>query len=107
MAVQTVDDPVLTRFKTALRELYGERLERVVLYGSRARGDADAESDYDVAVFLHDFADRWQEVDRIVPIVTDILYADEAFIHAMPFPAGAYSDRTSLMREIRRDGVDL
>ena len=34
------DAPVLARYRTALREMYGDRLERAVLYGSRARGDA-------------------------------------------------------------------
>lgn len=100
-------NPILKRFRAALDVMYGDRLERVVLFGSRARGDAGEDSDYDVAVFLRDFADRWQEVDRIIPVVTDILYEDEAFIHAMPYRAGAYQDRTSLMREIRREGVDL
>jgi len=28
-------------------------------------------------------------------------------IHALPYRAGSYEDRTSLMREIRRDGIDL
>jgi predicted nucleotidyltransferase len=107
MPSRHIDDPVLRRFRAALDELYGDRIERVVLFGSRARGDADEESDYDIAVFLRDFADRWQEVGRIVPIVTDILYEDAAFIHAMPYRAGAYDDRTPLMREIRREGVDL
>lgn len=107
MPVRPADDPVLKRFRGALHALYGDRLERVVLYGSRARGDFTAESDYDVAVFLRDFADRWQEVDRIVPVVTDILFDDAAFIHALPYRAGAYRDRTPLMREIRREGVDL
>ncbi len=32
-------DAILTRFRAALGEIYGDRLERVVLYGSRARGD--------------------------------------------------------------------
>lgn len=31
--------------------MYGERLERVVLFGSYARGDAGPDSDYDVAIF--------------------------------------------------------
>jgi hypothetical protein len=31
------DDPVLRRFRAALDALYGDRLERVVLFGSRAR----------------------------------------------------------------------
>jgi predicted nucleotidyltransferase len=47
-----VDDPILKRFRAALAELYGDRLERVVLFGSRARGDARADSDYDIAVFI-------------------------------------------------------
>ena len=100
-------DPVLKRFRAQLARLYGDRIERVVVFGSRARGDARPDSDYDVAVFLKDFADRWQEIDRIAPLVTDILYEDGAFIHAMPHRAGSYADRTSLMREIRREGIDL
>jgi predicted nucleotidyltransferase len=47
-------DPILTRFRATLDEIYGPRLERVMLYGSRARGDARDDSDYDVAVFLRD-----------------------------------------------------
>ena len=49
-------DPVLARLRAALD---GDRIERVVLFGSRARGDAGEESDYDVAVFLNDLTDRW------------------------------------------------
>ena len=100
-------DPVLHRFRTELAALYGDRLERVVLFGSRARGEARVDSDYDVAVFLQGLKDRWQEVDRIVPLVTDIIDDTGAVIHAMPYPAGSWRERTSLMREIRREGVDL
>jgi predicted nucleotidyltransferase len=100
-------DPVLVRFRAALDALYGDRIERVVLFGSRVRGDARPDSDYDVAVFLSDLIDRWHEVDRISDIETDILYDVGAFIHAMPYRAGAYRERTPLMHEIRREGVDL
>jgi len=58
-------------------------------------------------VFLKSLVDRWQGVDRIVPLVTDILYEERASIHATPHRAGSYRDRTSLMREIRREGFDL
>jgi uncharacterized protein len=34
----TVDDPVLVKFRAALNELYGDRIERIVLFGSQARG---------------------------------------------------------------------
>lgn len=105
--LSAVDDPILKRFRSALDRIYGDRIERVVLFGSRARGDARQDSDYDIAVFLHDLTDRWREADRIIPVVTDILYDGEAFIHAMPHRAGSYEERTPLMREIRREGVDL
>lgn len=107
MPAAILDDPILKRFRAALDELYGDRIERVVLYGSRARGDHREDSDYDVAVFLFNFSDRWKEVDRIVPIVVEIIDEMGAIIHAMPFRAGAYDDRTSLMRELRFEGVDL
>ena len=107
MSVLVTSDPVLTRFRQTLREMYGDRIERVVLFGSRARNEANEDSDYDVAIFIRDFEDRWREVDRLMPVVTDILYENGAFIHAMPYREGAYRERTPLMHEIRRDGVDL
>jgi predicted nucleotidyltransferase len=107
MTARPGDDPILKRFRAALDELYGERIERVVLCGSRARGESRADSDYDVVVFLMDLTERWQEIDRIIPVVTDIIDDTGAVIHAMPYRAGAYQDRTSLMREIRREGFDL
>jgi predicted nucleotidyltransferase len=100
-------DPVLIRFRLRLEEASGDRLERVVLFGSRARGDAIEDSDYDVAVFLNGFEDRWSEVDRLMPIVTDLRYTEGAFIHAMPYRAGVDGERTPLMHELRQEGVDL
>ena len=100
-------DPVLKQFRDALNEMYGARLERVVLFGSRARGDQRSDSDYDVAVFLKDYADRWVEADRIADAATDILNETGAFIHAMPYRAAQYSERSPLMHEIRREGLEL
>jgi uncharacterized protein len=87
--------------------MYGGRLERVVLFGSRARGDANEESDYDIAVFLNDLADRWRELDRLADLRADFLEDEDVFIDAKPYPAGAYHDRTTLMREIRREAIVL
>lgn len=91
-----VDDPVLVRFRAALNELYGARIERVVLFGSRARGDAHPESDCDVAVFLKDLDDRWAEADKIAITTTNILSETGAMIHAMPYRAGSYRERAHL-----------
>ena len=106
------DDPILKRLRASLDKMYGDRLERVVLFGSRARGDAGEDADYDVAVFLNDLkegdlADRWRELDRLADLHSEILSDTEAFIDAKPYPAGAYRNPTALMAEIRREGVDL
>ena len=103
----TTPDPILTKFRAALTELYGDRIERVVLFGSRARGDAREDSDYDVALFLKDLPDKWAEIDRLVELQVTMLETTGADIHTMPFPAGTWAKRTPLMHEIRKDGLVL
>jgi predicted nucleotidyltransferase len=107
VATRQIHDPVLARFRAALDDLYGDQIERVVLFGSRARGDARPDSDYDVAVFLRDMPDRFAELYRLADLSTDILGDTGEFVHAMPYGSNAYDERTPLMREIRREGVEL
>jgi predicted nucleotidyltransferase len=108
MAAVVTADPILKRYRRALDNAYGKRIERVVLFGSRARGEATADSDYDLAVFLRDLSDRAAEMNRMADLSTEILGETGAFVHAMPYSAGAYNDeRMPLMHEIRTDGIDL
>ena len=103
-------NPILANFRAALTEMYGDRLERVVLYGSRARGDARPDSDYDVAVFLRDMddRDRVKEMNRLTDITSAILYDTGEFIEALPYSAASYNDpRMPLMYAIRTEGITL
>ena len=43
---------LLNETVSGLREIFGERLDRVILYGSYARGDYDEESDIDVMALV-------------------------------------------------------
>ncbi len=107
MSPAAANDPVLLRLRTALTGLYGAQLERVLLFGSRARGEAGPQSDYDVAVFLDPLDDRWLELDRLADLRVRFLDETGAFIDAKPYPAHAYQDATPLMHEIRREGLEL
>lgn len=102
-----LDDPVLIRFRKALDAMYGDRIERVVLFGSRARGDAHTGSDYDVAVFLRNMPDRELELRQLADLGTELIEQTGEFVHAMPYPAGSYNERTPLMLTVRSDGIDL
>jgi predicted nucleotidyltransferase len=104
---QPANDPVLHRFRAAVAATYGARLQRVVLFGSRARGDHRPDSDYDIAVFLKDYDSFWTELDPLVDITTDILSDTGAVISAKPFRADSYTAQTLFMGELRREGIDL
>jgi uncharacterized protein len=92
-------DPVLQSFRQALVELYGPALNRVVLFGSRARGDAKAGSDYEL--------NRRVESNRLADLRVRFLDEGGPFFEAIPFRTSDYQKRTPLMHEIRRDGLTL
>ncbi len=100
-------DTALRAFRRALEGIYGDRLERVVLFGSRSRGDARPDSDYDIAVFLKTLPDFWAEAHRLADL--QVRFFDEygEFFEAMPFASSAYDNRTPLLHEIRKDGIDV
>jgi predicted nucleotidyltransferase len=107
MLAALANDPVLVRFRQALDEMYGDRFACALLFGSRARGDAHADADYDVAVFLKSLPDRWLELDRLARPRVEMIDETSAFFDAMPYLDTELQERTPLMHEIRRDGVDL
>ncbi len=105
-----VANPVLQSFRAALQAMYGDRIDRVILFGSQARNEAGPDSDYDVAIFLKDLnsnRERWAELDRLAELRVRFLDETGAFFDAMPYPSAAYGERTPLMHEIRKDGVAL
>lgn len=107
MYTKPTNDPILARFRAAVDEIYGNRLERIVLFGSRARGDAREDSDYDVAIFLKALPDRWAELDRLAALRVKFLDETGTFFDAKPYPATAYREHSPLMHEIRQEGIDL
>ena len=102
-----LNDPVLQRLRKALDAAYGNRIARIVLYGSRARGDHRSDSDYDVAVFIKNAGSFYEENRRLAAITSDLLLTTDAVISALPFPSGADRERTGFMAELWRDGIDL
>jgi len=94
--------------RNGLAAIYGDKLARLVLYGSRARGDYDARSDWDVAVFLRSFDGLLVELDRVTDVTTKILEDTGELISPQIFLVEEYaSQEIPLMYAIRREGIEI
>lgn len=100
--------PVLQELKAGLQQLYGERLKGVYLFGSRARGDAESDSDVDLAVVLDDFASEYEEIRRWRRLASDIGLRYTCVPSLMPIrEADWQSQDESFLRNVRREGVPV
>lgn len=84
------------------------RVDRVVLFGSRARGDSTPESDIDVAVLLRGRRDRRLE-DRIVALAADLQWQPpfDGLLRLSPLVLFAAERPGPLRRALDREGVTL
>jgi uncharacterized protein (UPF0332 family)/predicted nucleotidyltransferase len=92
-----------------LRAYYGERLAAVVLYGSRARGDADQESDVDLMVVLADEFDSTSEQLATSDLTEDL---EDKFGYPLLCTIVATGDDYNrrmlpLFINVRREGIEL
>lgn len=89
-----------------LRQLYGDRLRAVVLFGSWARGDATADSDVDLLVVLDEVYSRRQELRRMSDILWRHSLAHDVVVTELPVAEADYgSSHDPLLVRARLEGV--
>lgn len=106
---------VLVDFAARVRGVYGARLMHFVVFGSRARGDADEDSDIDVMVVLDvSEGDEAVAVDR----VWELLRASKRACRAAAVPlapivlcaqrlSALRDGRSRLTRDLDAEGIAL
>ncbi|MDK9721915.1 MAG: nucleotidyltransferase domain-containing protein [Rhodospirillales bacterium] len=99
-----LDLELVRTFKKRVQVALPGRVAGVVLFGSRARGEAVDESDWDVAVFL---TGEPGAVERRVlsDVAYDLVVETGQYIQHIPLPERQKSGDMLLLRNIRRDGV--
>ena len=100
----------LTEFVGRLREKLGDRVQQVVLYGSRARNEANAEADVDVLVVLN-AVDRLSD-DQVVDAAFEVtMKYEDVLLSPVVWSFGRYeqnrADRLLFYRNLERDGIEL
>ena len=99
---------ILPELKRALKKRYGDRLVKLVLYGSHARGEATEDSDIDVLVVLKEIGAGGAsgEMDSISDISCDISYRYDTLLTLFPVPEHKYNNYNSpLLLNVRKEGV--
>lgn len=97
---------LLRELKTCLAALYGDRLSGIVLYGSYARGAAQAGSDIDVAMILESYERTWPEIDRTGPTVAELSLKHGVTISLIPVRKKDWeANETLLTRNLHREGI--
>jgi predicted nucleotidyltransferase len=106
------DQAAVESFVRRLREVYGEELSRATLFGSRARGDAREDSDFDFLVVLEVEPDSyWRHWRTVADLAWEVELSMGVAISFVLKTAESYSRmlrrRPLLVREIERDGITL
>lgn len=97
---------ILTELRRRMESLYGQRLVGMLLYGSRARGDADTGSDIDVLVVLKAPVEPCEEIARTIDDVSELsLEHDRSIACVFVSDEEFERERSPLLLNVRREGI--
>jgi uncharacterized protein len=99
---------ILTPLRDYLQREYQERLDRIVLFGSQARGEATAASDIDILIVLEDPVNASEELNRTSQFIAQLCLEHNLLISRLFIPRSRFETENSpLLRNIRQDGIVL
>ena len=99
---------VLAELKQKFQAIYGDRLVRMVLFGSHARGDAEPGSDIDVLVVLRGNVDPAEEIERTSEVLADLCLAHNEVVSCVFMGEARFTTRQGpLLRNVRREGIGV
>ncbi|MTF38574.1 nucleotidyltransferase domain-containing protein [Cyanobacterium aponinum] len=65
-------EEIISKLKQSFINLYNTKLDKIILYGSQGRKDAQIDSDIDILVVLKGNIDPYKEIDRTGDIIHQI-----------------------------------
>jgi predicted nucleotidyltransferase len=99
---------ILDDLQGRFSQFYGDRLSRMVLYGSYARREADAGSDIDILVVLNGSVDPGTEIRRTGAITAALSLQYDVLISCLFVSAERFeSEESPLLINVRREGIPI
>ncbi len=97
---------IVSEFHAQLQQLYGERLEQVILFGSQARGDAIEGSDIDMMIVLKGNVSIGEEIARTSEICSRLSLINDVALSRIFLSSERFKhERTPLLLNVYREGV--
>ena len=100
---------VLRDLKKKLQSVLGNRLSRIILFGSKARGDADAESDIDVAILVSKLDRDLKRIilDSVAEIELRYLKVISSFVLSLDEFNRLRKRERRIAMDIEKDGIKI
>jgi predicted nucleotidyltransferase len=100
--------PILNELKQELQKLYGDRLVKLILFGSHARGEANLDSDIDLLIVLKSPVSQVQEISYMSELCVKVLLDYDELVSIIPMSEDRFNAKTvSFLRNIQREGIEL
>ena len=108
MTYETKEREILDLVVAALHGHYGERLSKVVLFGSRARRDHAADSDFDLLVVLKGKLNRAAEREALHKLIYPMDYEHYTVVFCLAMEEERFErEQSALLMNVRKEGVAL
>lgn len=101
--------PIIQEFTEQAKAHYGNRLSKIILFGSYARGEANEDSDVDLMLLLNDDdVSSNNEKTQIFDISWSLFMKYSIIISALPVSLKKFiSTNKALYRFIKKEGIYL
>jgi predicted nucleotidyltransferase len=97
---------VLAELRASFEREYGERLVKLILFGSHAREDAEAGSDIDILVVLKGAVKAGDEIARMGETTAGLSLKHDVVISCVFMTEERYNNEQSpLLLNVRREGL--
>ncbi len=102
------DSIAVEEFMEKINLVYGNNISKVVLYGSKVRGESRKWSDIDMIVVLKEMKYKWVEFRKVMDIVREINYKHEVVISNSVLAGNEYiTGSFPVWVNTRREGIEL
>lgn len=109
MCDKTQLNKIISQIVEAYRDIYGQAIKNIVMYGSFARGDFDDESDIDFAAIVEGERQELQkQLEKVWDKASDIGLEYDAVVSPVVIPNDEfiqYKDKLPYYQNIDKEGI--